>query len=88
MLSTKLGYFRPARLAAAFAPALFFGVSFVCRLLFGAGLSQGSFFFVAMPTIRFAFPTGRNVVVSFFTLIAEFDACFDRYRGGTIASAV
>lgn len=44
MLSTKLGYFRPARLAAAFAFALVFGVNFVCRLFFGAGFFHGAFF--------------------------------------------
>jgi len=47
MLSTKLGYLRPALLAAAFAFALLFKVNFVCRLFFGAGFFHGALFFLA-----------------------------------------
>jgi hypothetical protein len=42
ILSTKLGYFRPARRAVAFAEAFDLGVSFVWRVFFGAGLSHGT----------------------------------------------
>lgn len=51
MLSTRLGYFRPAFFAAAFALALLFAVNLVCLLFFGAGLFQGAFcvfFFVGI----------------------------------------
>ena len=48
MLSTKLGYFLPALVAAAFALALLWGVSFLVRLFFGGGFSQGSVGFLAM----------------------------------------
>jgi hypothetical protein len=47
MLSTRLGYFRPAFFAAALAFALLFAVNFVCRLFLGAGFFHGAFFFVA-----------------------------------------
>lgn len=52
MLSTRLGYFRRARFAAAFASVFFFGVSLVCRTLFGADLSQGLIDFLAMLPFR------------------------------------
>lgn len=50
MLSTRLGYLRPALFAAAFALALLFGLSLVCRLFFGARLFHGAFFL--FPGIR------------------------------------
>ena len=43
MLSTRLGYGRPARLARAFAFALAAGASLRCRAPFGAGLLHGFF---------------------------------------------
>ena len=58
MLSTRLGYFRPARLAAAFAFPLLFALSFVCRLFFGAGFSHGSFLFFAITKVRFRGQSG------------------------------
>ena len=47
MLSTRLGYFRPAFFAAPFALALLFALNFVCRLFLGAGLSHGGSCFLA-----------------------------------------
>ncbi|MDB5505262.1 MAG: hypothetical protein JWR89_5164 [Tardiphaga sp.] len=58
MLSTRLGYLRPALLAAFFAPAFFAGESFLDFLpafVFGFGLSHGVslvFFAIAFPPIR------------------------------------
>ncbi len=50
MLSTRFGYFRPARFADAFAFALLFALRLVCPLFSGADFSQGSFSdFFAMP---------------------------------------
>ncbi len=43
MLSTRFGYFRPARLAERFARAFRDGDSLVCRVPFGAAFFQGAF---------------------------------------------
>src|SRR5262245_23903132 len=54
MLSTRLGYLRPAFLACRLAAALPFGVKLVWRLFFGAAFFQGSLEdeVLAMPSIR------------------------------------
>jgi hypothetical protein len=44
MLSTRLGYDRPARFAARLAAAFFAGVNLRCRVPFGAAFFHGAFF--------------------------------------------